>query len=164
MKKWVNKHSLLCKIGVKGREKDRSRPLKDKKGHFKFRPSFKIRIKKRTPQHHCTFVLKNRQPTNKPIMVKKNHHANGNVITLHYFSRREGSFELRHGRRPSRLDSDVDERQQADRRCDGRPGKDHGQGKPLHPRIAELQRRRRGAVHVQGLGCHRRKRDLLRTP
>jgi hypothetical protein len=32
MKKWVNKHSLLCKIGVKGREKDISNlghPLKD---------------------------------------------------------------------------------------------------------------------------------------
>jgi hypothetical protein len=31
MKKWVIKHSLLSKIGLKGREKDRSRPLKDKK-------------------------------------------------------------------------------------------------------------------------------------
>jgi hypothetical protein len=53
MKKWVKKPSLFCKIGVKGREKDRSRPLKDKKGHFKFGPSFKGNIQKRMPQHHC---------------------------------------------------------------------------------------------------------------
>jgi hypothetical protein len=47
MKKWVKKHSFLCKIGLKGRKKDRVRPLKDKKGHFKFGPSFKGYIKKK---------------------------------------------------------------------------------------------------------------------
>jgi hypothetical protein len=47
MKKCVKKHSLLYKIGVKGREKDRSRPLKDKKEDFKFGPSFKGHIQKK---------------------------------------------------------------------------------------------------------------------
>jgi hypothetical protein len=58
MKNWAKKHILLSKIRVKRRKKDRSRPLKDKKGHFKFRLSFKGHIKKRTPQHHCIYSFK----------------------------------------------------------------------------------------------------------
>jgi hypothetical protein len=40
-------HILQSKIRVKKRKKDRSRPLKDKKEHFKFRPSLKGHIKKK---------------------------------------------------------------------------------------------------------------------
>jgi hypothetical protein len=44
---WAKKHSLLCRIILKWRENDRSRSLKDKKGHLKFWPSFKGHIKKK---------------------------------------------------------------------------------------------------------------------
>jgi hypothetical protein len=37
----------LAKIEVKRREKDRPRPVKDKKGHFKLWPSFKENIQKK---------------------------------------------------------------------------------------------------------------------
>jgi hypothetical protein len=43
----ANKHILDSKMGGKRREKDRSHPLKDNKGHFKFRPSFKGQIQKK---------------------------------------------------------------------------------------------------------------------
>jgi hypothetical protein len=46
MKNWAKKHILLRKIRVKRKKKNRSRPLKDKKGHLKFEPSFKGHIKK----------------------------------------------------------------------------------------------------------------------
>jgi hypothetical protein len=46
MKNWAKKHILL-KIRVKRRKKDRSRPLKDKKGHLKCDPSFKRHIQKK---------------------------------------------------------------------------------------------------------------------
>jgi hypothetical protein len=42
----------LSKIVVKGREKDRYRPLKYNKENFKFGPSFKGYMKKRMPHHH----------------------------------------------------------------------------------------------------------------
>jgi hypothetical protein len=58
MKNRANKHILLCKIEGKGREKDRSRPLEDKKYISNFGRPLKDVFKKRTLHHYCIFALK----------------------------------------------------------------------------------------------------------
>jgi hypothetical protein len=57
MKNWAKKHILLSKIRVKRRKKDRFRPLTDKKGHFKFRPSFKGNIQKKGRRNTTAYGL-----------------------------------------------------------------------------------------------------------
>ena len=47
MKNWAQHICLLSKIVAKRVEKDRARPLKDKKGHLNFCPSFKGHIQKK---------------------------------------------------------------------------------------------------------------------
>jgi hypothetical protein len=89
MKNWAKKHILLSKIRGKRRKKDRSRPLKDKKGYFKFRPSFKVHIKKRTPQHHCIWFVEK-----KKLRLKLPDKIHSNLKIKHISESRWGVWQM----------------------------------------------------------------------